>query len=497
MSKSLFRIRLLSLEMGATREPKPYHDRIVTSLIVTVGGQPVSSPDVPPDQVGKHAYCGFVGAGSVLDFTAFQPSWDHPLEFEFELDDVAPSTMVNIAVHVANVRGLPDNIMGQALLSMGVATATATAGLAAEALTTAAKWAVTLAAAVGGEGLKELIEQFALDVPKCRGTVFSAGIALTSEDLYGKPYDATTLPDGETRGSWSDSRWSDTIVDIPERGCGQPKAKLTYAIEKRTRTSFAQHTPIKFGRRAATRAPLSAWLGQWSDSPWSLSRVYIVIERGSGTGADLLKISIREAIGSYGGDVVVNSVVDDLPVLLGTHTPYAGDVFAKKSPFAPLLASDLEAGGWLMRKTAGGVPAQVLVADPVLSAAGSGAAVTLPVQHSAISAVPSPQPMHTQHTNPGSALGAVVTFDPAAPVLGASVQSSVALFDPGVLMLEKALNVAIPLQGVTLALYEVVVADGSGKETAVGHAVRYSRTANIWATQSDVMLTRYLPEKLA
>lgn len=63
------KIKLLSLGLQATHEPKPHYDRIVTSLVVSVGGKPLTSPDIPAAQVGKHVYCGFTGPGSFPDYT--------------------------------------------------------------------------------------------------------------------------------------------------------------------------------------------------------------------------------------------------------------------------------------------------------------------------------------------------------------------------------------------------------------------------------------------
>jgi hypothetical protein len=494
---STFKIRLLSLELQATREPKPYHDRIVTSLVVSVGGKAVTSPDVPPDQVGKHAYCAFVGAGTVLDFTAFQPGWGHPLEFEFVIEDSAKATGVRIFVHVANWRGLPDKIIEKALLAMGVATATASAGLAAEGLTTAVKWGVTLAAAMGGEGLKELIEGFALEVPKCRGTVYVKEITLTSDDLFIKPFETTVLPDGTINGVFVDSESSDPIQDIPAEGCGQPKAVLTYAIERMTPGSFAGGKPIAFGRVPEMVAPLRVWFGQWSDSPWSLSRVFIVIEHGTAVGADVLKVTIREAIGSWGGQVVVNLTADNLPVTLGTHTKYWGDVFAQKSPFAPILAPDPKKNPFVVAVSGSPSSAAVMNQSGALSD-DAGPAVALPMSGSTAAMTVPAQSMHTLHKgNPTGIAGLADTFDPSMPVIGASVQSSIAVFDPVPVQLEKTLTVSLPNHGITLALYAVVVADSHGNPVKVGDAVRYSRVANMWATRTDAMLTRFAPEKLA
>jgi hypothetical protein len=491
---STFRIRLLSLELQSTREPKPYHDRIVTSLVVSVGGKPVTSADIPPGQDGKHAYCAFVGAGTVLDFTAFQPGWGHPLALDFVLQDDAPETIIRVLVHVANWRGLPDKIIEKALLAMGVATATATAGLAAEALTTAGKWGVTLAAALGGEGLKELIEGFALEVPKCRGTVFVKEFVFTSSDLYGMKYETTSLPDGTTTtGIFLDSASSDPMQDIPEKGCGQPKAKLNFAIEKTTIGSFAPGQPIQFGRRPETQASIDAWTGQWSDSPWNLSRVFVVIERGSAADADVLKVSIRESIGNWGGEIVVNLTADNLPVTLGTHMKYWGDVFAQLNPLAPLLPFNGKLKGLMVNGN--GPTKSAMMSRAIASGSETGLAVVAVKPGLAILSEPDVA-AHHHNGGPANPLGLADSFDPAIPVLGASVQSAIAAYYPVGTFLEKALTVSLPEQGITLALYAVVAIGASGMATTVGHAVRYSRVANMWATQTDVMLTRYAPEKI-
>lgn len=498
-----YKIRLMSLKLDATREPKPYWDRLATSFVVSVGGKPLSRPDIPPDQVGLHFYDGFYGPGMVVDYAGAQPGWGAPWEYEFELADDAPETLVNIVVHVVNLRGLPDKDFEKVLVAMGVATAGAVAGLAADPLTTAAKWGVTIAATLGGEGLKALIEQFALkDPPKCLGTVYQAHIGLTSTDVKGKPYTtehSLTEPWIE-KGQWLDSRWSDPISDVPARGCGQPKALLTYAIETTRHLMLwpSDVKPIEFGYRAETRASLEAWTGQWSDSS-SLSRVFVTIGRGSAAGADVLQVTIREAIGNWAGEIIVNLTADNLPVTLGTHMKYWGDVFAQKSPFAPLLALDGDMKA-LFVAPAGTTPSVGQEQpNPGGSTNDTSPAVALTRSVSATAMRPVLLSTHTHHsTTPTETATPAVTFTPSVAVLGASVQSSLASSIDGSktgYVLEKALTVALPDHGITLALYAVIVADAKGHENKVAQAVRYSRVANVWATQTDAMMTRYDPVK--
>jgi hypothetical protein len=496
-----YKIRLMSLELQATREPKPYWDRLATSFVASVGGKPLSRPDIPPDQVGLHFHSGFYGPGMVVDYAGAQPGWGAPWEYEFELAENAPETLVNIVVHVVNLRGIPDKDIEKILLAMGVAAAGAVVGLAADPLTTAAKWGVTIVAALGGEGLKALIEEFALkDPPKCLGTVYQAHIGLTSADLKGKPYTVEHSPTEPwiEKGLWLDSRWSDPVSDVPARGCGQPKALLTYAIETTRHLMLwpSNVKPIGFGYRGERRASLEAWTGPWSDSS-SLSRVFVTIGRGSAVGADTLQVTIREAIGNWAGEIIVNLTLDNLPVTLGTHMKYWGDVFAQKSPLAPLLEPDPDLKALFV------APASITPSGGQESPGGSGddasPAVALARSVSATATRPALLPAHTHRSNtPTGTASPAVTFTPSVAVLGASVQSSLAASIDGSkigYVLEEALTVALPQHGITLALYAVIVADGKGHEHKVAQAVRYSRVANLWATQTDAMLTRYDPVK--
>ena len=518
-------ISLDALQILSTANPSPYWDDVVVSASLQVGGEMYA---VAEGKLGTH------GKGATIPLnglTAKFGVWPPVID----TDELGPHTNILLRVDVVNVRGLPARDVERLIAGLLLATLGGAAG-AFIPKDVAKELLILIGAGKGlvGGAVGKVIDKIFTDPPSCVGEMGEFVVSFSVNDALTKPYAWETVwqnfSSSMKRGTWKNSG---TSTKPPEGdGCGTPEVALFWSLIREDYVSLPGTT---FARRYVPQkaASLEAWFGQWAESP-GLPRLQISIQRGTLTGADVVRVSILEQLGAYGGQRIVQAVLDNRVIETGHHLRYFEDTWARVGRLSALLderssvfknqqAGLLEAAMGMTQgfaHAAGGLMVErIAVADlaaegaPTVvgavhhaaagamqtmsegarpSAFGAKAAVhgeaeTL-VDHGGLDSVP----VLKVSRSPAAELKALTTHQTIAPSLAGAFAGGIASAIPISDLTESALTIFIPEHGISLALYKEIVTDGSGKKLHESYAVRYTRGPTIRATQTDVMLGRPL-----